>query len=163
MRIRLTKISNERHRLEIVRADGSRDQVELVTRESFFHDLLHYSVESTLPTDRGFWGTLAGGKSFADVNDRSGESTKENAEMLYKVEGIVGVMTTVVPLPVEQALSKLRWFSETQSQEIPDWCNEHFVGTVCERMRQLIGEWKATAFGETMEIAWEPAQADQQP
>ena len=154
MRILLTRISNRNHRLELVRHDGSRDSAELVTREALFHDLLHFAVESSLPTDRGFWGTLAGGRTIADLNDRTGESVRENAEMLYQVEGIVGVMTGVAEMSAEEALARLEWFSQSQNQSPPEWCNQRFVASVVENMRRLQGRWRATAFGETMEILW---------
>ena len=154
MRILLTKTSDRHHGLELIRSDGSCESARLVTREALFHDLLHFCVESALPTQAGFWGTLAGGKTLADLNDRSGESVRENAETLYRVEGIVGVMTGVSELPLEQAMAKLRWFSESQGQALPDWCTETFVAEVGGRMRQLLGRWKATPYGESMEIVW---------
>jgi hypothetical protein len=158
MQILVTKLSDQRHALELVRADGSRERVELVTREALFHDLLHFAVESTLPTQGGFWGTLASGKTMADLNDRSGESVKENADTLYLVERIVGVMSSVVGMPVDQAFAKLVWFSESQGQEPPDWCTRSFVAEVCELMRQLQGRWKATPYGESMAIGWTEAE-----
>ncbi|MGD8339775.1 MAG: hypothetical protein PVH89_03280 [Gammaproteobacteria bacterium] len=159
MRIVLTKISDQRHTVEIVRSDASRDTIELVTREALFHDLLHYAVESSLPTTRGFWGTLASGKTFADLNDRTGEATQENAETLYRVEGIVGAMTGVARLPVDEGYEKLCWYCETQGQDLPDWVTQAFVAEVSELMRRLLGRWKATPFGESMEIAWAEAAA----
>jgi hypothetical protein len=154
MRILLTKISDKQHALEIVRTDGSREAVELVTREFLFHDLLHYAVESSLPTQRGFWGTLAGGKTISDLNDRTAEAVKENADALYLAEGIVGVMSSVVAMPANEAFAKLLWLSTSQGQEQPEWCTERFVADVCERMRSLQGQWKATPYGKSMEIAW---------
>ena len=126
----------------------------LVTREALFHDLLHFAVESCLPTQQGFWGTLASGKSMEDLNDRSGAAVRDNADTLYRVEGIVGVMTNVIQLPPDQACEKLRWLSESQNQPPPDWCSMRFVGEVIELMRQLQGRWKATPFGEAMDIIW---------
>jgi hypothetical protein len=154
MRILFTKISDERHGVDLERADGTREHVELVTREALFHDFLHFSVESALPTQRGFWGTLASGKTMADLNDRTGESTQENSATLYRVEGVVGVMTSVVNMPVDEALAKLNWYRETQGQEPFDWCTREFVAQVLERMRRMLGQWKATPYGETMEIEW---------
>ena len=154
MQILLTKISDQRHALEIVRTDGSRETVELVTREALFHDLLHHAVESSLPTPRGFWSALANGKTFADLNDRTGASTMENEYLPYMVEGIVGVMSGVVEMPVDRAYEKLCWYRETQGQELPDWCTKGFVAEVSERMRRLLGQWKATPYGESMEIVW---------
>lgn len=54
----------------------------------------------------------------ADLNDRTEESVKENAKTLYMVEGVAGVMSSVVRMPVDQAFAKLRWFSESQGQEL---------------------------------------------
>lgn len=154
MRILLTKISDQRHALEIVRADASRDATELVTREALFHDFLHFAVESSLPTHNGFWGTLASGKTIADLNDRSGAAVKENIDTLYRVEGIVGAMTSVVEMPLEQAFARLCWFSESQNEAPPHWCTEIFVAEVSERMRRLRGQWRATPYGQAMEIRW---------
>ena len=154
MDIRLTKISDQRHSLELGRSDGSRETVELVTREALFHDLLHFAVETELPTEGGFWGTLASGKTMADLNDRTGESVKENAATLYEVERIVGVMSGVVGMTVDEAFAKLRWFSESQGQKLPEWCTERFVADVVEHMRRLLGQWKATPYGKSMDIDW---------
>jgi len=163
MRILLTKISDQRHALELFRSDGSRDRVELVSREALFHDFLHYAVESSLPTQRGFWGTLASGKTMADLDDRTGAAVKENAGTLYAVEATVGLMTGVVDLPDDQAFAKLRWYQETQGQEPPAWCTEAFVAEVRERMRRLQGQWKATPYGESMEIVWAEDESAETP
>lgn len=160
MHILLTKISGEKHAVKIVRSDRSHESHELVTREALFHDLLHYAVESALPTQGGFWGTLASGKTFSDLNDRTGQSTKENAATLYQVEGIVGVMSGIAEMPVQQAFEKLCWYSESQGQQPPDWCSLEFVSSVLERMRQLQGRWRATPFGESMKVIWEEPVPD---
>ncbi|MDX1561355.1 MAG: hypothetical protein R3305_00415 [Gammaproteobacteria bacterium] len=154
MRIRLTKLSDQRHALEIVRADGSGDKVELLTREALFHDFLHFAVESSLPTQCGFWGALASGKSMADMNDRSGESVADIADILGPVEATVGMMTGVVKLPEDAAFAAIRGYHESQGSELPNWCTERFVADVRECMRRLLGEWKATPYGQTMEVVW---------
>lgn len=69
MHILLTKISGDKHAVTIVRSNRSEESLELVTREALFHDLLHYAVESVLGTQGGYWGTLASGKTFADLYD----------------------------------------------------------------------------------------------
>lgn len=160
MHILLTKISEDKHSVEITRNDHSRERIELITREALFHDLLHFSVESALPTQGGFWGTLASGKTFSDLNDRSGESTRENAASLHRIEGIVGVMTGIAGMAVQQAYEKLCWFRESQGQAPADWCTMEFVRDVLERMRKLQGQWKATAFGDSMEIVWDEPVSD---
>ena len=156
MRILLTKISNDTHTLEIVRSDGSRDRIELVTREALYHDFVHHAVESSMRTQGGFWGALASGKTFADLNDRSGEAMKDFTDTLYSVEAAVGMMTGALKsnASADEAIEKLRWYHETQDQELPGWLTANFVADVCERMRRLEGKWKATPFGGSMEIDW---------
>ena len=154
MRILLTKISDDRHALEIVRRDGSCDSIELVTREALTHDFIHYTFESLLPTQGGFWGVLASGKTFADLNDRSGESVREHTEPLAAAEGAAGMLTSVISIPADKAFAKLCWFHESQGQALPHWCTQRFISAACELMRQLKGQWRATRFGETMEIGW---------
>jgi hypothetical protein len=160
MHILLTKVSGDKHVARITRSDRSHDSIELVTRETLFHDLLHYSVESLLPTQGGFWGTLASGKTFSDLNDRTGEATRENTATLYLVEGIVGVMSGITDMPVPQAFEKLCWYSESQGEQPAVWCTMEFVEHVLERMRQLLGRWRATPYGESMDITWEEPGQD---
>jgi len=154
MRILLTKISDNRHALEVVRRDGSRDSVELVTREALMHDFLHYAFESLLPTQGGFWGVLASGKSFADLNDRSGESVRDHAETLAATEGAVGMLTGLISLSEDEAFARLCWVHECQQRTPPPWATKAFLSKLLERMRQLQGQWKATPFRESMEILW---------
>lgn len=156
MRILLTKISDRHHAVEIVRADGSRDAIELVTREALSHDFLHFAVEASMPTQRGFWGSLASGRTFTDMNDRSGASFRENAVTLGIVEGTVGVMTGYLKqdLREEEAVARFRRSQEELGREAPEWFTERFVTEVRERIRQLHGHWKATPYGQSMQITW---------
>jgi hypothetical protein len=156
MRILLTKISDERHALEIVRADATRERVELTSREFLFHDLLHYAVESALGTEGGFWGALAAGKTLADLNDRTGAAMAERAAAIAGVEVVVGMMTGVVKSnkPATEVLEPVRGYLEALGQEAPAWCNTEFVDDVRERMRRLLGRWNAVPYRATMELPW---------
>src|SRR5690349_8596018 len=61
MRITLVKLSDQRHRLEVCRDNGTTEGVELETRSLLLHDLVHYAVEQEAPIPDGFWGMVAGG------------------------------------------------------------------------------------------------------
>lgn len=37
---------------------------------------------------------------------------------------------------------------------LPSWLDDAFVLAVHERMRHLVGRWKATAYGGAMELTW---------
>jgi len=64
MLIRLTRLTNERHRLEFVRDDGTSEARELETRSALLHDLVHYAVETEAGLEASFYGQLAGGKTY---------------------------------------------------------------------------------------------------
>ena len=157
MRILLTKLTNTHHALEIVRTDRSRERAELVTREFLFHDLLHYAVEASMGTQEGFWGALARGKTFADLNDRSGAPMQGLSGEIAWVEMMVGMMTGAVKrmdTPDAEIVAALREYHAALGKELPPLITEDFVADVRERMRRLQGHWKATAYRSTMEIAW---------
>jgi hypothetical protein len=71
MRIRLRKLSEERHELAISRDGASWETAECETRSYLTHDLLHYAVEAEAGVQSGFWGRLASGATLAEMNDRA--------------------------------------------------------------------------------------------
>ncbi len=156
MRIFLTKISDERHALEVLRADGEREGVELVSREFLFHDFLHYAVESALDTDDGFWGALARGKRFEELDDRTGAAMGGLATPIAGIEAIVGMLTGVVKCkePTDRVITTVRGYLDSLGVSVPAWCTPAFLDDVRERMRQIFGRWKAVPYRGTMEIRW---------
>ena len=150
MRILLTKLSNTHHALEIVRTDGSRERVELVTREFLFHDLLHYAVESSLGTQGGVWGALASGKTFADLNDRVGSGHEGQLRGPSGVEVVVGMMTGAVKRMETPGgeMAALRKYHNALGKELPAELNEDLVTVVRERMRRLLGALESHAVRE---------------
>jgi hypothetical protein len=148
MRIRLHRVSNGSHDLEIVRADGSRERVALETRSTLVHDLLHYAVETEAELEVGFWGSLAAGR-------RLTVTTEMSTPQLAEIERIVGAMSGAVKgrTAREMADGFVR-YAEMLDWDLPPWLDERFVAAVQERMRQLQGRWKATPFGGAMELDW---------
>lgn len=154
MKIVLTKLTPDRHLLAIVRADGTREQKELVTREFAFHDVLHFAVEAEIPTQEGFWGSVAAGKSFAQMNERGGMQACSG--MLAGVEMAVGMMTGVIKsaTPAAQALEELAGFFASSGQTMPAWFDAAFVTRVQERMRKVWGQWNGLRVCGVLEIDW---------
>ena len=56
--IKFTNVSPTRHRFEMIREDGSREQADLETKTFLFHDLLHFAVESEAFLADSFYGKL---------------------------------------------------------------------------------------------------------
>jgi hypothetical protein len=155
MQIRLTKLDNDHHRLEIARDDGSRESLTLETRSYLLHDLLHLAVETEAGLQTGFWGCLARGKTLADMNDRTGQSMKEHSADMATIEQAVGALTGAAKgVDAATVLAGLqRWLAATE-RPLPAWLDEAFIVRVQERMRKLMGHWRATPFGQAMEVRW---------
>ncbi len=157
MRILLKKMTNERHVLEILRKDGSRESVELETKSFWLHDLVHMAVESEARIQNGFWGLLASGKTLSDMNDRTGKVLKGRAETLMAVEMLVSILTgslSAAPQDAVAANVRAAFISAGRREGVPDWLTDEFVARARERLRRLVGHWNGTPFGETMEILW---------
>ena len=155
MDILLTKLTNDAHRLEIVRQDGSREAATLETRSYLLHDLLHLAVETEAGLTTGFWGGLARGRTLADMNDRSGQAMGDASAELLAVEQIVGVLTSAAKgAPAAGVLAALRSWTDAQGRALPSWLDEAFITRAQARLRGFLGHWRATAHGHTMTVAW---------
>ena len=155
MRIRITKLSDQRHTLEVER-DGYRESVELETRSTLHHDLTHLAVEEIAGIQHGFFGSLAAGKTFAQLAGRAGEGALEYAGAMLQVERTVAVLqgmakTKEDPLALHGRITAML---ATQGEVPPTWFTVEFVTKVQERLRRLLGQWRATPYGAAMELVW---------
>ncbi|KIG13529.1 hypothetical protein DB30_07977 [Enhygromyxa salina] len=149
------KLSDQRHVLEVIHADGRAEQVECATRSYLVHDLLHYAVEAQAQLTRGFWGSLAGGKTLEQMNDRAGSAMSDASDEMMLIELIVGALSATVKgrSPAEIVMG-LRRNADAIEGALPEWLTEGFVAKVQARMHGLMGHWKATPFGGEMELPW---------
>jgi len=145
MKIRLTRLSNDRHRLVVERADESRVERELETRSVLLHDLVHYAVEAEAGIEDGFWGLLAAGTDFDDLLEEAAAPTRQGISL---AESLVAPMQTVW----KQRLDPDR-FIELLRGSAP-FVDRAFVDRVLIRIRQLCGHWPGTPFQETIELSW---------
>jgi hypothetical protein len=155
MRILFHKTSDERHVLEIVRPDGRRESEDCETRSYFVHDLLHYAVESEARLTSGFWGNLGKGKTLADMNDRTGQAMAAASAEMAVIERLVGSLSGAVKgRSAKEMVAALEMGAQALGTTNPAWLTEAFVLAVQERMRKLLGHWKATPYGGVMELDW---------
>jgi hypothetical protein len=155
VRILLEKLSAERHRLALVRDGGAREEVECETRSMLVHDLLHYAIEAEAGLQGGFWGNLARGVTLAEMYDRTGAPLGARAEEMAAIEQVVGAMSEAVKgRSAAEMVAGMRRFAASLGATMPPWLTEPFVLAVQERMRQLLGRWRATPFGSAMDLAW---------
>jgi hypothetical protein len=66
----------------------------------------------------------------------------------------VGAFTAVAKghATPEGAVRAVSAWMRAQDRDPPPWLTDAFGAAVAERFRRLMGEWKATPFGETMEL-----------
>ncbi|MBI1360537.1 MAG: hypothetical protein GC155_09695 [Alphaproteobacteria bacterium] len=149
LRIRLTRISNDRHRFEAVRADGSVELRELETRSYLTHDLVHFALESEGKLDEGFYGLLARGGGYEASADMWAGDTG-------RIEKVVAMLQTALKDEVET-----REFAKRASDAFhhinelaPAWLTEDLIAGAVQRFRSLQGKWRATPFGEAMDLTF---------
>lgn len=155
MRILLTKLNDERYALEIVRDGQRRERVELETRSTLLHDLTHFAVEQAAALEQGFFGPLAAGKSLAELAAPA-EGAPQYAGEALQIEILVAVLQKITRTGETPAAAHGRITSMLALQDtaLPAWFTLELVTEVHERMRRLVGQWKATPYGSSMELNW---------
>jgi hypothetical protein len=151
MLIRLTRLTNERHRLELVRADGTREARELETRSSLLHDLVHYAVETEAGLNASFYGQLASGRTYEALTmEPSGDpEAMQTEQVVVRIQGIAknDRWSEVDPESLAQSIIA---GCRLLGQEPPTWLNGELIVRVRERLRRVQGQWRATPFHRTL-------------
>lgn len=141
MEIAFRKLSDERHRVTVERADGSLESVVLDTKDFLNHDLAHLAVEIELGIADGVWGSVARGGSLDGPGlDGAG---------MGQAESVAGPMQTMLrtEAPPEAILEVLERLA-------PDVSSEDLADRLFERLRSLRGHWAGTAYGQDMNLNW---------
>src|SRR5262249_11723610 len=116
--------------------------------------LLHYAVESEARLENGLWGLLANGTTLAQLREPAHGMGEQGAD-LAAIEQIVGALHDGAKGRSTAALAPgLRRFAQSLGASIPDWLDEALIDAVRERMRQLLGVWRATPYGGSMDLEW---------
>lgn len=147
LRVRLKRQSNERHVFEAQRADGSCERLELETHSLLLHDLVHFALESEAELSAGFFGKLSRGETYtASAEDFAGETGR--------IERVVAMLQGAVSRDVEPDafVDRARGAFEAIGETPPHWLDVDLIRRTLERLRQLRGQWRATPFGEVMEL-----------
>jgi len=155
--LRFTKLSDVRHGFEYRRRDGSGEALEMETRSLLFHDLLHYAVESEAGLRGSFYGILAKVGGYEELSVAGGAALGGEVAI---TERIVGALTGAMQGEAFDAVA----FADTMADYLdlygerpPRWLAPELLARVQERMRQLMGRWKATPYGGAMELEFPPS------
>lgn len=163
MRILLTKTSMTHHKLEVVRDDGSREEALLETKSFMPHDLIHYALESEARLSMSFWGLVSRGHRFLDLNAKdpmagSGVPRDELGETEMMVGALTGFAQGKVS-PVE-FLGLAGGMFRAHGKPMPPYLTLDFLRSFSERLRALLGQWRAAKKDETIELTWPPLNPD---
>ncbi len=145
MIVRFTRLSPTHHRFEAIRADGSREVRELESRSLLLHDFVHLALESEGGLSAGFYGTLARGGAY--------DAPRPDSEAMA-IEAVVGPLQGALKGEVDPDafVARLRAVKVSIGEAAPAWLTPELIARTMERLRQLQGQWRATPFGETMEV-----------
>jgi hypothetical protein len=158
MQIRLTRLTNERHRFEVVRDDGTREAHELETRSALPHDLVHYAVETEAGLHASFYGRLARGEIYeALLAEPSGDAEALQTEaVVVRIQGAAKNDAWSSVDPESFAASVAAGF-RSLGHEPPTWLSSELIVRVRDCLHRVQGRWRATPFHETLVLLF-PAQ-----
>jgi len=157
MEITFTKLSLTHHRVDLVRDDGTRETAEFETRSAVPHDFIHYALESLAGLHSSVWGLLASGHSFADLGVKAAMAgTVVPREEVIVSEMVAGALSSVAKGGVtnEAFLEVMQNAFGAFDLPVPAYLTHDFLNAFRERMRELMGYWKAVGRGEPMRLEW---------
>jgi len=153
MLIRFTRLTNERHRLEFVRDDGTSEARELETRSALLHDLVHYAVETEAGLEASFYGQLAGGKTYEALTAEPSDDPEamQTEAVVARIQGLAknDAWSRVDPSSVAESIAA--GFRALESTP-PTWLTADLIDRVRDRLRRVQGRWRATPFHQTLEL-----------
>jgi hypothetical protein len=153
--LRFTRVSATHHRFEYRREDGTGEAVEMETRSLLFHDLLHYAVESEAHLKGSFYGILGRIGGYEELTVAGGAALGGEVAVTERVVGALTGALKSEDLDDAAFVAQVTEFLEIYDERAPRWLTPAFIAAVRERMRRLMGRWKATPFGETLELTFE--------
>jgi hypothetical protein len=153
MLIRFTRLTNDRHRFEIVRSDEAAEARELETRSALLHDLAHYAVEIEAGLTKSFYGRLAQGISYdALTTTPAADLEAQQTEVVVALVQTVSKKDDWAKTDAEKFARNIVAGFESIGAAPPEWVTADLIARVRERMRRVLGQWRATSFHQTMEL-----------
>ena len=141
MQITFTRLNDDSHRVEVLRADGSTDAITLNSRSFLRHDFAHLAVEAELPIALRYWGQVAAGAALGG-DAFSGQD-------IALAEKLAGPVQTLMRTEAQPAA-----YLALLQRVVPALARETLAQRIHEHAPRLTGQWTGTPFGSTMRIRW---------
>lgn len=155
--IRMARLTPTHHRLTYRRPDGTGETIELESRSTLYHDLLHFAFETEAGLRRSFYGHLADAASYAQISEMGVEYRDE----IMLTEKMIGIMTGWLKSGKDApaCLAMMELMLGSYGDAVPAWFTPAFADRVKERMRRLVGEWSKLRFGQEIVLCFELADS----
>ncbi len=139
------------HGMTLWRADGSQETLRLETRSMLLHDLVHFAVETAAGLGDGFYGRLARGTGYAALAAGAGSAPDE---ALMAIERVVGAVQGAWRdgFDADRVAARLADYLPQVGAAVPAWLTADCLRQVAATLRRLEGAWRATPFGEALEL-----------
>lgn len=147
MRIEIVKRADGAGVLRCTRADGSVAWQKQGRHAAHFalHDLTHYTVETTLGFDKGFFGLIRSGWEMDDTTGK-GQKGALPPEAI-QVEWIVGALDSERRVGVQWTLDEFREYSQTM-------VSQEQIDRLRALREELFIKWRAVAPGDKLELTF---------
>ena len=152
--LRFTRLSPIHHRFEYRRPDGSGEAIEMETRSLLLHDLTHYALESEARLRGSFYGLLARIGGYEELSLNGGQALGGEVAITERIVGALQGALKDDEFDSEAFASAMADYLDLYGERPPRWLTPELLERVRERLRQVRGRWKATPFGETMELTF---------
>jgi hypothetical protein len=162
--IQITKRPDGGGVLRCVRQNGSVTWQKQKSRHAPFfalHDITHFTVESTLGFERGFFGLIAAGW---DVEDTTGKGLRgplpdQTAEVEYIVGSLDSERAGGGIWPADDFNQQAAIHAAAYGLPEPRRFTDEELARVRARRDELFARWSKVAPGETLELWFEPRGA----
>jgi len=152
--LRFTRLSDELHRFEYVRADGTGEALDLETAAYLARDLARYAVESTAGLRGSFYGLLDRIGGYAELSLGAGGLGGE--AQLTEIAVAVLAAASDGEFDAQASAETIAGYFADLDLRAPRWLTADFIAAVGERLQGLTAQWAATSPGKTMELTFDP-------
>jgi len=141
MKIVFKKISDEEHVVKVFRQANSTEEATLNSRSFLRHDFAHLAIEIEIPLSAAYWGSVAAGAAL----DGKALAGKE----IVIAESLAGPVQILI-----RNNAGIEAYQDILDRMQPQLASRDLAERIHERARQLLGHWRATAYGSEMTVDW---------
>lgn len=150
--LHFTRLTDETHRFEYVRPDGSGESLELESAGVLFHDLLHFAVETEAGLNGSFYGLVARIGGYAELSINGGAALGGEIAVTERVVATLAEALRDDELDAGAVVEQARSDFELYGERAPRWLTAELVAAAMGRMRELDSRWSATPADVTMTL-----------